>query len=102
MGGSTPLLPILALPRMFRQASSEWIDDNAPRLGASVAFYTLLSPAPVIVLAIAAAAVVYGQEAAQGRLAAEIRGMAGPEVARTIQKFIGGVYQPGTGAIATL
>jgi membrane protein len=99
---ASPLPAIQALPRMFRQASAEWIDDNAPRLGASVAFYTLLSLAPVIVLAVAAAAVVYGQEAAQGRLAAEIRGVAGPEVARTIQEFISGAYQPGTGVIATL
>jgi membrane protein len=100
--GKSPFLLIRALPRLFRRASSEWIHDNAPRLGASVAFYTLLSLAPVVVLAVAAAAVVYGQEAAQGRLAAEIRGVAGPEVARTIQEFIGGAYQPGTGAIATL
>jgi membrane protein len=101
MGGS-PFLLIPALPRMFRQASSEWIDDNAPRLGASVAFYTMLSLAPLVVLAVAAAAVVYGKEAAQGRLAAEIRGVAGAEVARTLQEFISGAYQPGTGAIATL
>ena len=87
---------------MFRQASSEWIDDNAPRLGAAVAFYTLLSLAPVIVIAVAVAAVVYGQEAAQGRLASEIRGVAGPEVARTIQEIIRGAYQPRTGVIATL
>ena len=87
---------------MFRQASSEWVDDNAPRLGASVAFYTLLSLAPVIVIAVALAAVVYGQEAAQGRLASEIRDVAGPEVARTIQEIIRGAYQPRTGAIATL
>jgi len=58
---SRPLwLPLKALPRVFRQASSEWINDNAPRLGASVAFYTLLSLAPVIVIAVAVAAVVYG------------------------------------------
>ena len=91
-----------ALPRVFRQASSEWINDNAPRLGASVAFYTLLSLAPVIVIAVAVAAVVYGQEAAQGRLASEIRGVAGPEVARTIQEIIRGAYKPRTGVIATL
>ena len=91
-----------ALPRMFRQASVAWIDDNAPRLGASVAFYTLLSLAPVIVIAVAVAAVVYGQEAAQGRLAWEIQGVAGPDVARTIQGIIGGAYQPRTGVIATL
>jgi membrane protein len=62
----------------------------------------MLSLAPLVVLAVAAAAVVYGKEAAQGRLAAEIRGVAGAEVARTLQEFISGAYQPGTGAIATL
>jgi len=90
------------LPQVFRQASSEWINDNAPRLGASVAFYTLLSLAPVIVIAVAVAGVVYGQEAAQGRLAKEIQGIAGTEVARTIQEIIRGAYQPRTGVIATL
>jgi len=100
--GKSSWLPLKALPRVFRQASSEWYDDNAPRLGASVAFYTLLSLAPVIVIAVALAAVVYGQEAAQGRLASEIQDMAGPEVARTIQDFIRGVYQPPTGVIATV
>ncbi len=97
---SWPLLKVLL--RVFRQASSEWFNDNAPRLGASVAFYTLLSLAPVIVIAVAVAAVVYGQEAAQGRLASEIRGVAGPDVARTIQEIIRGAYKPRTGVIATL
>jgi membrane protein len=95
-------LRLKALPRMFRQASSEWINDNAQRLGASVAFYTLLSLAPVIVIAVAVAAVVYGQEAAQGRLASEILGLAGPDVARTIQEIIRGGYKPGTGVLATV
>jgi membrane protein len=95
-------LLLQALPRVFRQASSGWINDNVPRLGAALAFYTLLSLAPVIVIAVAVAAVVHGQEAAQGRLAWEIQGMAGPEVARTIQEIIRGAYRPGTGVIATL
>jgi membrane protein len=93
---------LTVLPRLFRQASSEWISDNAQRLGASVAFYTLLSLAPVVVIAVAVAAVVYGQEAAQGRLGSEIQGMAGPEVARTMREIIGGAYKPRTGVIATL
>jgi membrane protein len=91
-----------AFPRLCRQASSGWIDDNAPRLGAAVAFYTLLSLAPVLVIAVAIAAMVYGQEAAQGRFASEIQGMAGPGVAGTIQNVIKGAYQPRTGAMATL
>ena len=95
-------LPLRALPRLFRQASGEWFDDNASRLGAAVAFYTLLSLAPVFVIAVALAAVVYGQEAAEGRLASEIGGVAGAEVARAIQEIIKGGYQPRIGAIATL
>jgi membrane protein len=90
------------LPQVLRQASSEWIGDNAPRLGASVAFYTLLSLAPVIVITVAVAGVVYGQQAAQGRLASEIQGIFGPEAARTIQEIIRGAYHPQTGAIATV
>jgi membrane protein len=95
-------LLLKALPRVSRQASTEWINDNAPRLGAAVAFYTLLSLAPVIVIAVAAAAVFYGQDAAQGRLASEIQGIAGPDVARTIQEIILRAYQPRTGLIASL
>lgn len=95
-------LRLKAMPRVFRLASSEWINDNAQRLGASVAFYTLLSLAPIIVIAVAVAAVVYGQEAAQGRLASEILGVAGPDVARTIQEVIRGGYKPGTGVLATV
>ena len=91
----TLLLLLKALPRLFRQASSEWVTDNAPRLGAAVAFYTLLSLAPVIVIAVAVAAVIYGQDAAQGRLASEIRGVAGAEVAGTIQEIIRGATSPG-------
>ena len=91
-----------ALPGIFKEALSEWVHDNAQRLGASLAFYTLLSLAPVVVIAVAVAALIYGQEAAQGRLASEIQGMAGPDVARTIQEVIMRAYQPRAGVIATL
>ena len=100
--GGSSWLPLKALPRVFSQASSDWVEDNVPRLGASVAFYTLLALAPVIVIAVALGALIYGQDAAQGRLASDIRDVAGSEVARTIQEFIRGAYQPRTGAIATL
>lgn len=83
-------LLLSALPRIFRQASNDWLDDNVPRLGAALAFYTLLSLAPTIVLAVALAALVYGQEAAQGRLASEILGAAGPEVAGRVQETLRG------------
>jgi membrane protein len=95
-------LLLKALPQVLKQASSEWINDNAPRLGASVAFYTLLSLAPLILIAIAVAAAVYGQETARGRIAAEIQAVAGPEVARTVLETIRGAYKPRITVIATL
>jgi membrane protein len=98
----SPWLPLKALPRICRQASSDWISDNAQRLGAAVAFYTLLSLAPIIVIAVALAALVYGQKAAEGQLASEIGGVAGPEAARAIQEIIRGGAQPRVGLIATL
>jgi membrane protein len=93
---------LTALPGIFRLASTEWAGDNAPRLGAAIAFYVLLSLAPILVLAVAVAALVYGQDAAQGRLASEIQGMAGPDAARAIQGFIRDACQPRTGMIAIL
>jgi membrane protein len=99
-GSFWPLLQ--QLPRVIRQASSEWINDNAPRLGAAVSFYALLSLAPIIVIVVAVAALVWGQDAAQGRLASEIQGVAGPEIARTIQAIIKGAHEPRTGVAATL
>jgi hypothetical protein len=98
----SPWLLLGALPRMCRQASTEWVNDNAPRLGAAAAFYTLLSLAPVIVLAVALAASIYGQDAAEGRLASEIGGVAGPNAARVIEEIIKGGNQPRIGLIATL
>jgi membrane protein len=78
------------------------VNDNASRLGAAVAFYTLLSLAPVIVIAVALAAAVYGRDAAEGRLASEIAGLAGPAAAKTIQEIIKGGNQPRIGVIATV
>jgi membrane protein len=100
--GPSAWLPLKALPQVLRQASSEWIDDNAQRLGASLAFYTLLSLAPLVVIAVGVAAVIYGQQAAEGRLAWEIQGLAGPDIARTIQGLIKDAYKPRTGVMATL
>lgn len=91
-----------ALLRMVAQASREWVNDNVPRLGAAVAFYALLSLAPIVVMGVALAALVYGQDAVQGRLALQIDGIAGSEISRMIEDIIRGAYQPRTGLIATL
>jgi Predicted membrane protein len=86
----------------LKEAIAEWSNDNVPRLGASLAFYTLLSLAPLLVVVVAIAALVYGKQAAQGQLFWQIRGMMGEEGARTIQGLLQSAYKPATSAVATV
>jgi len=79
----------------------EWDNDNAPRLGAALAFYTLLSSAPLLLIVVAVAALVYGQQAARGQLVWGIRGLVGSGRAQAIQDLIQSAYKPGSGLIAT-
>jgi membrane protein len=87
---------------LLKETVIEWSNDNVPRLGASLAFYTLLSMAPLLVVVVAIAAIAYGKQAAEGQLFWQIRGLVGSQGARTIQGLLEGAYKPGTGALATV
>lgn len=102
MTKETHRLTFGTLMRLFRQSIAAWLTDNVPRLGASLAFYTLLSVAPAIIIIVAVAAFAYGQKAVQGQLAWQIRDFVGADVAQTIQDLIKGAAKPGAGAIATI
>src|SRR5713226_3795581 len=80
------------LLEILKETLNEWSKDKAPRLGASLAFYTMLSLAPLLVVVVAVAAFAYGRQAAQGRLAWEIQGLVGPDGARTIEELIQKAY----------
>jgi membrane protein len=87
---------------LLKETGKTWIDDNAPRLGASLAFYTLLSLAPILIVVVAIAALAFGQKAAQGQLIWEIQDLVGAEGARAIQDLIQSAYKPATGTMATV
>jgi membrane protein len=87
---------------LIRESASEWSDDNAMRLSASLAFYTLLSLAPLLVVIVAIAAMALGRKAAEGQLAWEIQGMLGMDQARAVEAVIRGALKPNSGGIATL
>ena len=87
---------------VLEETVSEWSNDNAQRLGASLAFFTLLSLAPLVVVVVAVGAAVFGAEAAEGQLAWEIRNLVGPVGAEAIQELIRGAYKPGAGTVATI
>jgi membrane protein len=100
--GKFPLILLKALPRMLRHASSEWINDNAARLSASLAFYTLLSLGPLVLLVVAFADVYSGQQAVEDRLGSVIQCVIGFDVSRPVHELIGAGYKARTGVITTL
>ena len=79
-----------------------WSTHRAPRAGAALAYYTLFSLAPLLVIVIAVAALVFGQEAAQGKIVTDIQGVVGVESARAIQAMIEKARAPAAGLFATV
>lgn len=77
-----------ALFGALKQTVGEWVADKAPMLGAALAYYTVFSLAPLLVISIAMAGLVLGQEAAQGRIFDELRGLLGDEGGRAIQDMV--------------
>lgn len=90
------------LKRLFVQTYNEWNADQAPRLGAALAYYTTLSLAPLLILLIAVAGFVFGTEAAQGQLFGQIRDMVGSEGAKAIEEMIQNASKPTSGIVASL
>jgi membrane protein len=80
----------------------EFNDDQVPRLGAALAYYTALSLAPLLILLIAIAGFVFGREAAQGQLFGQLTSMVGPEGAKAIEGMVAGASKPSSGIMASI
>lgn len=87
---------------IFTQAIDGWFDHRCSSKGAALAFYTLFSIAPILILAIAVAGYFFGAEAAQGAIVGQLQGLVGPNGAQAIEAVLAGAKDPEGGAIATL
>lgn len=79
-----------------------WLDDRAPTMGAAIAFYTVFSLAPMLVIVIAVAGFVFGQEAAEGALFGELAKLVGPDSAGAVQAMLRSASSTRAGIIATV
>lgn len=86
---------------ILREATSDFFEDKAPQQGAALAFYSLLSIAPLLMIAIAIAASVFGEDAARGQLDTQIRDLVGDEGAQAIQSILKHAHRPSAGTVAT-
>ena len=87
---------------MIRAALAAWLDDYAPSMGAALSYYTVFSLAPLLVIVISVAGLVFGADAVRGAVFAQIDGLMGAEAAKAIQELLRSVSKPSTGILGTV
>src|SRR5262245_4933640 len=87
---------------LIKTTTSEWSADEAPRMGAALAYYTMLSVAPLLVVVAAVGGLVYGQEAARGELVQQLEGLVGRQGAEVLQTMLANAYHPTGGVIVSV
>src|SRR4051812_2911298 len=85
-----------------KQTALDWLEDDASRLAASLAFYTLLSLAPLVIIAVAVAGFLLGPEAARGQIAGALSNVVGSAAAVGIQAVVASAKSTASGTIGTI
>ena len=79
-----------------------WSDDYAPSMGAALAFYTLFSIAPLLLIVLSIMGFVFGAEAARGEIAQQLQNLMGEQSALTVQALLQNANKPSDGMVATI
>jgi len=87
---------------LFKQTYKEFNEDKAPRLGAALAYYTVFSIAPLLLIAVTIAGAVFGAEAARNEISAQLSGLMGPATATALEHMVEAAGKPKSGAVATV
>jgi membrane protein len=86
---------------LLRQTVLAWLDNYAPSMGAALAYYTLFSLAPLMLIVVSIGGMVFGAEAARGEIEAQLVSLMGANGARAVQDLLASVRQPVEGSVAT-
>lgn len=88
--------------KLLKEAVSSWRADYAPSMGAALAYYTMFSIAPLLLIVISVAGLFFGQDAVRGEVFGQLAGLMGNEGARAVEELLARVNRPEEGAIGTL
>jgi membrane protein len=88
--------------RLVKAAASSWSDDYAPSMGAALSYYTVFSMAPLLLIVIAIAGLVFGADAARGEIFGQLRGLMGVDAAKAVEGILVSVSKPSEGITATV
>ena len=100
--GDTRGMSPSALFDLFKQAFLSWKNDYAPSMGAALAYYTIFSVAPLLLIVISVAGLVFGRDAARGEIFAQLSGLMGAQGALAVQGMLEAVNKPMEGIVATV
>lgn len=87
---------------LLKSAYAGWTEHKAARLGAALAYYTIFSLAPLLVVAIAVASIVFGEAAARTQITTQIATVVGPQAAQSIQDMVRNASKHGSGVFPTV
>ena len=87
---------------LCKKAVSAWVDDYAPSMGAAISYYTVFSLAPLLIIVIAIAGAVFGREAVEGQIVAQLGGLIGTDGATAVQGLIKSASDPAKGLVASV
>ena len=87
---------------VLTQAANAWMDDHAQSMGAALSYYAVFSIAPLLLIAISVAGLVFGQDAAQGAVVDQLQGLIGQTGAEAVQELLKNVSRPAQGVLATV
>jgi membrane protein len=99
-GDHPDMIPVKHYFRLITRAGKAWSDDYAPSMGAAISYYTVFSLAPLLVIVIAVAGAVFGRQAVQGQIAAQLGGLIGTEGATLVQSLVAAASDRSSGLIA--
>ena len=89
-------------PALLKEAGKKFLADDAPRLGAALAFYTALSLSPLLLAVVALAGFIFGEQAARGELVEQLRDTIGQEAATVVEQLVAKSAAGSGGVIATV
>jgi len=87
---------------LARETLASWSDDYAASMGAALAYYTMFSIAPLLLIVISLAGLFFGEQAARGEIMDQLQDLMGVEGAHAVQALLASVNQPRAGILATL
>jgi membrane protein len=88
--------------KLIKEAVLSFVNDQALSRGAAIAFYTVTSMAPILLIVIAIAGLVFGREAAQGAIIGQVSGLMGQQTAEVLQTAVASASDKGSGTLATI